>query len=127
MKRLILLCLFCSVLASCSKEELKNGVWIRIDNQTSKRLDNASIFSDIPNSSDDREVRYGTILSGKTSAYHIHFVVPEFPMFTFYMQDVGLFDPLEIRCGMGGHLPPGKYSLIVKEESDYPYFDFKKD
>jgi hypothetical protein len=129
MKKLtILFSLFCGLLVSCSRPELEGGVLIRVNNQTGRQLDNVSIFSHSADWQSERENRYGSVSPGSVSAYGLHQRVYDFPLFTFNMSGLGIFESREIRCGTGlGELSPGKYSLVIMGENDSPFIHFIKD
>jgi hypothetical protein len=129
MKKLVILIVCLSlVVLSCTKERMEGDILIRVNNQSGKELSDVSVFSLIPGEPGKLERRYGTVMPASISRYQPHKEVASLPLFRFIMQDAGLFEIQNIRCGMGlTYLTPGKYSLIIREENNSPYAYLQKD
>ncbi len=114
-------------LFSCSKEQHDTAILIRVDNQSSKKLEEVRITSFSPNAGVETEKRYGSVPAGQTSSYLSHEEVFTIPLFQFTMRDVGHFELANIPCATGtSSLSPGKYSLIIRG-GDYPDVYLEKD
>ncbi|MBL7742399.1 MAG: hypothetical protein JNN00_02890 [Chitinophagaceae bacterium] len=129
MKKLIILAGISSLLfQSCSKGKAETTVLIRVNNQTARQLTDVKVFSSSPDGFTGGERSYGNVMAGASSLYQVHHKVFSIPLFEFNMEGVGKFEIHDLRCPVGiNYLEPGKYSLLISEENNYPYVRFIRD
>ena len=116
MTRLILISLLIITLVSCKKSK-PEGVTISIENLTSFTLDSVKLFFDTTN------YNYGTILSGKATAFIFFKSIPEHPAAMFDSVNKKIFAgyPIPIDEYHNANLANGKYTLQVFPDSTLYY------
>jgi len=112
---LLLGCAF--LLNSCSKED--NGtIFIRVNNESSKPVNDIVVFTESLDGYHDIETSYGSIPGQSATVYKRHQRGYNYPLLRFTMKGYPTFEMTEIRCGVGlTEMTPGWYTILITDDS----------
>jgi hypothetical protein len=124
---LLLLTLTFIAIVSCTKQGIEGRVQIRIDNQTSARLEDFTLEPVGSSSGHDRRLNYNDIDARSVTGYRSHSNFSNIFLYEFLMPGYGIVR-MEMRCLVGmNDLPDGKYSIVIIEGTDFPEVYLERD
>jgi hypothetical protein len=123
----VLLLLILCTLVSCTKQRIEGEVWIRVDNQTSKKLEDFRLRQISGAEGHDLRNAYKYIDPRSITAYRSHRHFSNIFSYEFLMPGYGQVG-MELRCQVGMNaLPEGKYSIVILEGTDFPEVYLQRD